>query len=306
MTDEENRRATGSAPNYAEMTDSECCETGYHRRRGEEACACGYKEGRGPRTSAATTVDDARLRADAEAEVESLQAQCKEYRETIARLETHNKRPAPDADDVLAACMAQLDSVCTWLAANGLEGSAQVLHDERNRWLLPLAKAAVAAGEAAPCASANPILETIAATPQAEIDELAALDEAAARKASVTAEDEPHVCPGCHAVNAPCAPGCVDAEIARESEDRAEREDDDAGDSEPDDTSWIVARHNVTPKYLADVTCHPLGDVWMWTDDPAKAWPMSHWDAERYAFCSYASAHVEAALSVGPEQEKKT
>jgi hypothetical protein len=33
----------------------------------------------------------------------------------------------------------------------------------------------------------------------------------------------PYVCPGCHAVGGePCAPGCIDAELARE---RRERED---------------------------------------------------------------------------------
>ena len=31
-------------------------------------------------------------------------------------------------------------------------------------------------------------------------------------------EEAPYVCPGCQAVAEPCAPGCIDAEIARERE----------------------------------------------------------------------------------------
>lgn len=32
-------------------------------------------------------------------------------------------------------------------------------------------------------------------------------------------DHEPYVCPGCYAVDGPCAPGCIDAEIERERED---------------------------------------------------------------------------------------
>lgn len=41
-TPEEGQR-TGEARDYGQMTDRECCDVGYHRRRGEERCACGYK-----------------------------------------------------------------------------------------------------------------------------------------------------------------------------------------------------------------------------------------------------------------------
>jgi hypothetical protein len=41
----------------------------------------------------------------------------------------------------------------------------------------------------------------------------------------------PVVCPGCHAVNAPCAPGCIDAEIEKDREERREREDLEPPDS---------------------------------------------------------------------------
>lgn len=30
---------------------------------------------------------------------------------------------------------------------------------------------------------------------------------------------EPYVCPGCHAVDEPCAPGCIDAEIERKRQE---------------------------------------------------------------------------------------
>lgn len=39
------RQRTGEALPYGEMTDAQCCETGYHRRADNEACACGYKQG---------------------------------------------------------------------------------------------------------------------------------------------------------------------------------------------------------------------------------------------------------------------
>lgn len=47
-------------------------------------------------------------------------------------------------------------------------------------------------------------------------------------------EEAPYVCPGCHAVAAPCLPGCIDAEIADEHREAIEsgnydREDDDDG-----------------------------------------------------------------------------
>lgn len=50
--------------------------------------------------------------------------------------------------------------------------------------------------------------------------------------------EEPHVCPGCHAVNAPCAPGCVDAAMAREREEA----DDlgDGADDHDDEEGWGV------------------------------------------------------------------
>jgi hypothetical protein len=34
----------------------------------------------------------------------------------------------------------------------------------------------------------------------------------------------PYVCPGCYAVGEPCAPGCIDAEIERDREERINRE----------------------------------------------------------------------------------
>lgn len=36
----------------------------------------------------------------------------------------------------------------------------------------------------------------------------------------------PYVCPGCHAVGERCAPGCIDAQIEAEREDRLSRESD--------------------------------------------------------------------------------
>lgn len=50
---------------------------------------------------------------------------------------------------------------------------------------------------------------------------VAALEAALATTEPTAGEDEaPYVCPGCHAVAEPCAPGCVDAAI----EERRERE----------------------------------------------------------------------------------
>lgn len=47
-------------------------------------------------------------------------------------------------------------------------------------------------------------------------------------------EDEaPHVCPGCHAVNARCAPDCIDNELANDLDDADLR--DDAPDEEWDE-----------------------------------------------------------------------
>jgi hypothetical protein len=43
----------------------------------------------------------------------------------------------------------------------------------------------------------------------------------------------PYVCPGCHAVDEPCLPGCVDAEM--EEERRNGRRSDGFFDSEDDD-----------------------------------------------------------------------
>lgn len=40
-------------------------------------------------------------------------------------------------------------------------------------------------------------------------------------------ETAPYVCPGCYAVNEPCARDCIDAEIEREHRDSIERGDYD-------------------------------------------------------------------------------
>lgn len=46
----------------------------------------------------------------------------------------------------------------------------------------------------------------------------------------------PYVCPGCHAVGGErCAPGCIDAEMAREREEALELGDYDDRDEEEDE-----------------------------------------------------------------------
>jgi hypothetical protein len=60
--------------------------------------------------------------------------------------------------------------------------------------------------------------------------------EAAQRLAEET-EEYPYVCPGCHRVNAPCAPGCIDAEMEQEREDSDHywAEDDTENEDDRDD-----------------------------------------------------------------------
>lgn len=43
---------------------------------------------------------------------------------------------------------------------------------------------------------------------------------------------EPVVCPGCYAVDGPCAPGCIDAEMERAREEEREDFEDDFDDEE--------------------------------------------------------------------------
>lgn len=57
--------------------------------------------------------------------------------------ERRSEAARPDADDILAACFRQLDAICTWLHGNGHATAASGLHHNRDRFLLPLAKAAV-------------------------------------------------------------------------------------------------------------------------------------------------------------------
>lgn len=61
----------------------------------------------------------------------------------------------PDADDLLAERVDQLDAICTWLASRDPRVAAD-LHDRRDRFLLPLAKRAAAEsgmGKATACES---------------------------------------------------------------------------------------------------------------------------------------------------------
>jgi hypothetical protein len=52
----------------------------------------------------------------------------------------------------------------------------------------------------------------------------------------VPPEDGPYVCPGCYAVgDEPCAPGCIDAEMAAEVRERLESGDYDRADADDDD-----------------------------------------------------------------------
>ena len=49
-------------------------------------------------------------------------------------------------------------------------------------------------------------------------------------------DDGPYVCPGCYAIGeAPCAPGCIDAEIAARDEHDRETRDMAEWDGEYDD-----------------------------------------------------------------------
>jgi hypothetical protein len=44
----------------------------------------------------------------------------------------------------------------------------------------------------------------------------------------------PYVCPGCHAVDEPCLPGCIDAEIEAEHREAIERGDYDFSEDDDD------------------------------------------------------------------------
>lgn len=62
-----------------------------------------------------------------------------------------------------------------------------------------------------------------------------AFEDVAAGGDARAEDEEPYVCPGCYAVDAPCAPGCIDAAIEADRERNADRFDEDADEQDEDE-----------------------------------------------------------------------